>query len=154
MTDTFRIYTAGKMSGTSLQKQTEWRFEIERHIREAAERYGRSSDNSLVFIHPPLYYNYELKKHRTEREVKDWEVNQIRKSDIMIVNLDGINHSVGAHFELSVADSVNAFGGKHIYVIGVGKSEEPLHPWIQLSLHREEEDFEKAAEYIADYLLF
>ena len=42
---------------------------------------------------------------------------------------------------------------KHIYIIGIGQSKEQLNPWIELSLFRQEDDFENAARYIADYLL-
>lgn len=143
---TFRIYTAGKMYGLSFDEQMNWRKQIENKIRVL-------SDVSLQFIHPPLFYKYDEKNHQTEREVKEWELNQIRNSDIVIVSLDGVNDSIGTHFELSTADAVNSFGNKFIYIIGIGKSKEPLHPWIEASLFRKEENYADAAEYITNYLL-
>lgn len=47
---------------------------------------------------------------------------------------------------------INHRGNKHIYVIGIGKTE-CKHPWVDLCLHRQEDNVEDAAEYIVDYLL-
>ena len=37
--------------------------------------------------------------------------------------------------------------------VAIGKSDDKIHPWIELSLLRSEEDYEKAADYIVNYLL-
>lgn len=142
----FKVYTAGKMSGLPFEEQMEWRRRIEEEIMKL-------TDAPIQFIHPPLYFRYDLQLHKSENEVKQWEISQIRDSDIVIVNLDGINSSVGSHFELSMIDAVNSFGNRHIHAIGVGKANEKLHPWIELTLLRCEEEYAAAAEYIATYLL-
>lgn len=143
---TYKIYTAGKMFGLSFEEQMGWRKNIEQLIRQR-------TDVPLRFVHPPLYFRYDKREHKSEREVKQWELSQVRDSDIVIVNLNGVNDSTGTHYELSMADAVNSFGNKHIYIIGIGKSDTQVHPWIELSLLRSEEEYEKAADYIADYLL-
>lgn len=79
--------------------------------------------------------------------------DNIRESDIVIVNLVGVNDSIGTHYELSTIDAMNSFGNRHIHAIGIGKPDTKIHPWIELSLLRSEEDYEKAAEYIVNYLL-
>ena len=146
MSKTFKIYTVGKMKDISYTKQMEWRLKIANLIKSKTEK-------RISFVHPPLFYNYEQKDYKSEREIKEWELNQVKQCDILIVNLDGINDSIGSHFEISAAETINTMSDKHIYIIGIGQSKEQLNPWIELSLFRQEHDFENAARYIADYLL-
>lgn len=146
MSKPFRIYTVGKMKNTSYSDQMAWRTEIANLIKNMTEQ-------PVIFVHPPTFYNYEQKDYKSEKEIKEWELNQLKQCDILVINLDGINDSVGSHFEISTAEAINSLCNKHIYIIGVGKSKEPLHPWIELSLLRHEDNFEDAARYITEYLL-
>lgn len=140
-----KIYTAGKMSGLSFAEQTDWRTSFEKVLLSKASR-------PVCVVIPPMYYNYLSHNHNSEAEVKEWDLNQIRESNIVVVNLQGIESSIGTHFELGFINAINSFGGKHIYVVGIGDPEK-LHPWIGLSLFRCEPDVESAADYIANYLL-
>ena len=142
---TTKIYTAGKMSGITFEDQMKWRKEFEHCLRE-------HTDKQLSFLHPPLYYNYESINHKTEAEIKEWELNQLRDCNIVIVNLRDVNTTVGTHFELGFINAVNMFGNKHIYVIGIG-DETNIHPWIELSMFRQEPNIESACDYITEYLL-
>lgn len=142
----FKIYTCGKMSGIPYEKQMEWRYKIQELVESKTNR-------KVIFIHPPLFYGYHEVMHKSEREVKEWELNQICSCDIVIVNLDGINESIGSHFEMGAICGANIVGNKHITVIGVGKSETEVHPWIETDFLRYEEHLEDAADYIATYLL-
>lgn len=141
-----KIYTAGKMSGISYEWQMGWRRSLENCLR------AKTPNVNLSFIHPPLYYNYEFKSHNTEAELKEWELNQLRDCDIMVVNLEDIGTSIGSHFELGFANAMNMFGGKHIFIIGIG-NDDGLHPWIRESIFRREPDVHSAVEYINSYLL-
>ena len=141
-----KIYTAGKMAGLPYEKQMAWREEIENAIRDRTNK-------QITFIHPPKFYTYDRPDFQSEKEVKDWELNQVRNCDIVIANLDGINTSVGTHFELSAVDSINSTSNKHIFIIGFGDNEIQLHPWIELSLHRKETNIDDVADYIVRYLL-
>ena len=147
MDKTFKIYTVGKMKGVPIEEQMSWRTELETKLC------GVRRFDEVTFIHPPDYYCYEENYQQSEREIKQWELSQVRSSDILVVNLDGINDSVGAHFELAAADAVNGAGNKYIYVIGVGKSKEPLHPWIEDCLLRQEDTIDDAVEYITKYIM-
>lgn len=148
----FKIYTAGKMAGLDFCEQMGWRRNIENVIRQVADNRG-VPQSKFQFVHPPEYYQYGTYYFQSEKEVKDWDLNQVRNSDIIIVDLDTIDDSIGTHFELGMADAVNSFGNKHIFVIGIGDKNKELHPWILESLHRREETYEDAARYIVDYLL-
>ena len=141
-----KIYTCGAMNGIPYDDQIDWRKNFENYVK-----YYNNSGCELVFVHPPLLYNYEVKSHYSESEIKEYELAQVRDSDIIVVNLDHIEKSIGAHYELSYADAMNAFGNKHIYIIGIGNAEN-LHPWIQLSLLRTESDIQSAGDYILKYL--
>lgn len=134
------------MGGSPLHEQTAWRYELERLIKEKAP------DKSVIFVHPPDYYNYDTQKHKTENEERVWALSQLKDSDIVVVNLSNISSSIGTIMELATADAMNQFGYKHIHVVGVGKPETD-HPWISSSLLRQEDDLRDAADYITEYLL-
>lgn len=148
----YKIYTAGKMAGLSLYDQMEWRKRIENSVRCAANNVG-ISQSKINFVHPPMFYQYGETYFQSEKEVKDWDLNQVRCSDIVIVDLDTIETSIGTHYELGMVDAVNSFGNKHIFVIGIGGEDKILHPWIEDTLHRRESNYEDAADYIVNYLL-
>lgn len=145
LADKTRIYTAGKMSGTSFKSQMQWRIELEEGIRWR-------TDKAVSFIHPPMYYNYEGISQKTEAEIKEWELNKLCQCQVMVVNLDGVNTSTGTHIELGVANAMNMFGSGHIFIIGIGDPD-GLHPWIRDSLFRHEANIESACKYIVNYLL-
>lgn len=141
---TFKVYTAGKMSGLSYDEQMGWRLELERLVRTI-------SDN-VLFIHPPRYYRYGDGMHKSEREAMVWDLSQIRDSDIVVVNLDNIDDSIGTHMELGFIEAVNQMSAKHIHLIGFGKPSVE-HPWLNEVLLRREDTIEKAAAYVSAYLL-
>ena len=139
------------MYGLTYQQQMEWRSRIEHEVK-------LRTDKNVTFIHPPMFYNCETpvsesEKCQLEKEIMDWDICQIKDSDILIVNLDNIHSSIGTHFELGVVHTINSTSDKHIYVIGIGNAEGELYPWIKLSLHRHENSVEEAADYITNYLL-
>lgn len=145
MSDLITIYTAGKMSGTEYSDQMLWRRNAETILLEHCKK--------AKFIHPPLYYNYEHQSHKTEREIKEFELSKLANSDVLLINLEGINSSVGVHFEIAHACAVNSFSNHHIFIIGFGGDYDNVHPWIKDSLFRYEYDLCKAIEYISDYLI-
>ena len=117
----YRIYTAGKMAGLSKRDQIGWRYKIEQCVRDAADMFG-IPQSSLKFIHPPVYYTYGEKHYQSEKEIKDWDINQVCKSDIVIVNLDSVDDSIGTHYELATVDAVNSFNNKHIFAVFTNSS--------------------------------
>lgn len=141
-----KIYTAGKMLGLTYQEQMDWRYKIENMIEN-------KTDQLIKFIHPPLVYNYIEPSHKTEQEVMNWDLSHLKDCDIVIVNLEEIESSIGTIFEMAAANELNHSGHKHIYIVGFGHTDKSLHPWIELSLHRKEDTLEDAADYVAEYLL-
>lgn len=121
-----------------------WRWELERAVRERVE--------NVILVHPPRYYRYDASFHKTEREVMQWDLSQIRDSHIVVVNLENISQSIGTHMELGFIEALNQTGDQHIYVIGVGIPDVD-HPWLNEILHRREDTVAEAADYITTYLL-
>ena len=141
---TYKIYTAGKMNGLAYDEQMDWRWRLEIAVRD-------KSDN-VLFVHPPRFYRYGANLHKTEREAMQWDLSQIRDSDIVVVDLSTVDDSIGTHMELGFIEAINQAGGKHIHVIGIGDSNSS-HPWIDEVVFRHEDTVADAADYIAGYLL-
>lgn len=140
---TYKIFTAGKMGGLSYDEQMKWRKDFETTLRSRC-------DKSLTFVHPPMFYQYG--DETNEKEAREWEINQLKDSDIVVVNLTTIADSIGTHIELGIIEAMNQFGYKHIHLIGVGRPN-VSHPWIQMGMLRHESTLEDAADYISTYLL-
>lgn len=145
MSKQYKIYTAGKMGGLTLSQQMTWRKKLENEIRE------RTAQN-VTFIHPPEFYRYDEIWHKSEQEVMQWDLSQIRDSDIVAVDLSTIGDSAGTLMELGFLAAMNQFGPRHVHVIGIGTPNTD-HPWIPLSMMRMEQDVSSAADYISNYLL-
>lgn len=143
----YKIYTCGKMSGTTFEKQMKWRKNLEELVNE---KYG--GNDRIKFIHPPLFFNYEHMQHKTEREILDWEMKQLHDCDVVVIDFDGIDSTIGSHMEIGAVQGINRFGDKYIYVVGVGE-EKKLHPWIKESCIRIENNLDDLAQYIAEYLV-
>ena len=138
------------MSGLSYDEQIRWRLELEHLVRKKAADAG--DPNYLMFVHPPHYYRYGEGMHKTEREAMQWDLSQIRDSDIVVVDLSTVADSIGTCMELGFIEAINQMGTKHIHVVGVGHPATD-HPWLHEVPLRIEDTVEGAAEYIAAYLL-
>ena len=148
----FKIYTCGKMSGITFSKQMIWRKELQYYVEQKYEELHGTHAN-ITFINPPDFFNYENNLHKSEREIRDWEIGQVCDSDILVVNLDGILDSIGSHFELGAVVGANISSNKNIKIIAIGEKPQDLHPWIELSWLRHETSIQDAADYIVNYLL-
>lgn len=137
------IYIAGKMSGLSYEEMSSWRIETTKKLKRLAETRGVCCS----VINPAEFYNYHNNVHKTEREIMQFELNLVRKSDVVIVNLKDVNQSIGTCIEVYEA-FIN-----DIPVIAFGASEEyeVTHPWIKECISRYEETMNAACLYIADF---
>ena len=142
---TYKIFTAGKMGELPYDQQLAWRWEIEDMIREATLA-------SVVFVHPPMFYQYNKKDPENDIESMNWEINQLIDSDIVIVDLRTISGSIGTHMELGVIAAVNKVLPKNIYVVGFGKPDIE-NPWIENGVFHSEETAADAVDYIVNNLL-
>lgn len=141
-----KVYLAGKMGGLSLVEMGQWRIEAKRKLREAADYIG----TKIRVINPITYYNFEEKRHQNELEVQNFDLNHVITSDVLIVNLEGLSSSIGTIIEIHDASyhhkiPVIAFGDKSLY--------DELHPWIQNSITRVEENIDDVVAYVSDFYL-
>lgn len=76
-----------------------------------------------------------------------FDLAHVKSSDIVIVNLDGLNTSIGTCIELYVVYK------KEIPVIAFGTNEmyQNLHPWIKEYITRVEKTDEQVVEYVRDF---
>lgn len=140
-----KIYLAGKMSGLTMEQMNTWRNELEFRLSVYAEM----SKCKIKILNPVKYYNFEVVKHQTEREVKDFDLRLVNSSDIVVVNLDGLQTSDGTKYELHDARKANipvlAFGDCELY--------EKLHPWTQDNITRVDKTMDDIAMYIKDFYM-
>lgn len=142
-----KIYLAGKMSGLSLKTMSDWRREIKNKIFINSTL----SDYKTTVINPVDFYNFEEVKHQSEEEVMNFDLSHVVSSDIVIVNLDGLNTSIGTQIEIYEASyhhkiPVFAFGDKELY--------DNLHPWTKISITRVEDNMEDLIDYIKEFYMF
>ncbi len=148
-----KIYTCGKMTGLSYEEQMKWRNEFKKYLCKYIDLYGYGNiTRDIVIIAPPNYY-YNDCKPSNQKEIQEWGINQVVDSDILLVNLDGLETSIGSLIEIGVAHGVNCSGNKHIYIVGIGELPDDIHPWIKNSFIHIEPNVKSAADYIAYYLL-
>lgn len=143
----YKIYLAGKMGGLTYEGMNGWRNIIKTKILETA----KYSDTNVNIINPVSYYNFEEKKHQTEIEVEEFDLAHVISSDLIIVNIDGLNNSIGTIIELHDAHYHNkipviAFGSKEVY--------NNLHPWVKNDITRIEPNIDDVVNYIRDFYFF
>ena len=109
------IYEAGKMSGLDLQQMLTWRIELTKELEDIAEMVGVK----VNAVNPVNYFNFVQKRHQTESEIMKFDLSKVKQSDIVIVNMDGLNTSIGTCIELYEAYKreipVLAFGSNKLY---------------------------------------
>ncbi len=146
MTKHLKIYLAGKMSGLTFQQMNSWRWELKDKLIDAAEKAGYT----ITVINPVDFYNFKEKKQQSEEEVEDYDLAHVISSDIIVVNLNGLNSSDGTKLELHDGKYHNkipviAFGDEKLHYY--------LHPWIKRDITRVEPNIDKAVQYIKDFYM-
>ena len=141
-----KIYLAGKMGGLTFAEMNEWRAKL----KEILTTYADFSSVNINIVNPVDFYNFETPRHQNELEVEEFDLAHVISSNIIIVNLDGLNDSIGTAIELHDAKYHNripviAFGNKDKY--------DGLHPWIKNNITRVEETIYDVAAYIKDFYL-
>lgn len=143
---TLKIYLAGKMSGLSFKEMNDWRQDLKMQL-ELAEQI---SGYQIQVINPVDYFNFKEKRYQSEIEVEEYDLAHVTSSNIIIVNLDGLNSSDGTKIEIHDARYHNripviVFGNKKLY--------EDLHPWIKNDITRVEETMEDVVRYIQEFYM-
>lgn len=140
--DSMKIYLSGGMSGLTSDEQRKWRKQV-----MDALKYGDIDTNKhLTFFNPPDYYNFETISHKSEKEPFEFDLYQLRTSDLVIVNFNKPN-SIGTAMELMLAKEL------HIPIIGLNKDGVELHPWLIECCTRMCTDMRELINHVAEFYL-
>ena len=140
-----RVYLAGKMSGLTFEEMNKWRIKADAALHNACYTTGMR----LRVCNPVNYYNFETQDYQSDKEVMDFDLAMIKGCDLVLVNLEGLNTSIGTAIELyeclKSSIPVIAFGSNENYW--------GLHPWVSLCITRKEDNIDKAVEYIKNFYM-
>ena len=134
-----KIYLAGKMSGLTFFEMNRWRVVMKEQLTIAA-----SDICNVRIINPTDYYNFENIRHKSEEEVMDYDLDHVKSSDILIINLDKVQTSPGTIVEIHTAWELG------IPVLAFGNND-ALHPWIKRMIRRTDDTLEELVDYIKDF---
>lgn len=137
-----RIYLSGAMSGLSFEEQSKWRKQVMNAIKFEDHDYVKS----VSFFDPTQYYGFEESYHKSEREIMEYELYNLRKSDLVIVNFNNPN-SIGTAMELAIAKELR------IPIIAFGVNGQNIHPWLLETCTRVCDNMREAVEHTVNYFL-
>lgn len=137
-----KIYLSGGMGSLSWEEQTKWRKQIIDAIKYGDYDYEKKP----VFFNPVDYYNFQEVLYKSQREVMEFDLHNLRNSDIIIVNFNDPN-SLGTCAELAVAYEMKK------PIIGINKDNKKLHPWLECYCNRMCKDLREAVEYVVEFYL-
>ena len=138
----FNVYMSGAMSGLSFEEMSKWRQQVKDAILYSDYDFKKKP----VFFDPTERFNFEIKEHKTEKEPFEYDLYQLRNSDLVIVNFNAPN-SIGTAMELMLAYELR------IPVIGLNKDGIELHPWLEEIPMRMCVDMRELCDYVVKFFL-
>lgn len=140
--ESVRVYLAGGMSGISFDEQSKWRKQIQDAIK-----YGDyDCKKNPIFFDPTNYYSLFETEHKSEREVMEYDLYNLKRSDMVIVNFN-VPNSIGTAMELAIAKE------NHMPVIGLNKDKFDLHPWVSECCTRVCDNIRELVEHVVNFYL-
>ena len=138
-----KIYLAGGMSGLSYDEQVKWRKEF---VSSLMESLAGHTDFEVTI--PPYYYSTAdgMSVQDSEREVMEFLLNRLRRSDLVVVNFN-VPQSIGTAMEVATARELR------VPIIGINSTDADLHPWLIESCVKIFGEISWAAEHVRDYYL-
>lgn len=136
-----KIYLSGGMTSVSFEEQSKWRNQIIDAIN-----YNYDCEKKAVFFNPVDYYNFSETRHKSEREIMEFDLNGLRNSNLVIVNFND-EKSIGTAMELMLAKERN------IPVIAFGVNDKEIHPWLLECCTRVCESLREVVEHTVDFYL-
>lgn len=117
-----KIYLAGGMTGISFEEQNNWREDI-------IHNFYRCYNKPLDVINPCRFYNFENPQQDSDREVMDYDLWQVKTSDLLIVNFN-VPNSIGTAIEIVLAREMG------IPIIGIKNKATEIHPWLKCCVNK------------------
>ena len=138
MSETIRIYLAGGCKNEE-DEGMGWRQKAVQMFKTAVEDRGCA----VKVINPVDYFSYNEAKHQSDSQVKNYYMDQILHSRLVLVNLTRSDVSCGTCMECQFAKDNN------IPIIGFGT--ENVYPWLLVDCQVTFPSMLQAIDYIADY---
>lgn len=140
------VYCAGAMSCYYGTDKANYPYEWRKKAKDYVNKY--CSDISI--ISPTDYYEIGKDYHLTEKEVMRFDLRAVRDCDVVLVNLDDLDKSLGTSDEIIYA----YLRGTPIIGFTSAKDTSKVHPWKIEQINRIEcgkDSLEKALQYINAY---
>nr|DAW01372.1 MAG TPA: Nucleoside 2-deoxyribosyltransferase [Caudoviricetes sp.] len=144
--DKLTIYLAGKMSGLNKEEYNGWR----KSITEDLIAYARSCGSNVQVINPADYFDFDDMERHLEKEVMQFDLNMVRQSDVLIVNIDDASDSIGTAIEVYEANRLNV---PVIAYTECGIVNDDIHPWIENCLSTVQMNRNELITYIRDFYM-
>ena len=139
------IYLAGKMSGLNKNDYCKWRSELTNVLMIKA----CLLDSSIQVINPSDYFDFDNMDRHLEKEVMQFDLNMVRQSDIVIVNVNGVSSSIGTAIELYEANRLNI----PVIAYTEGDVADDVHPWIENCFSTVQMSKDELIDYIRDFYM-
>ena len=139
--ETIKIYLSGGMGSISFEEQSKWRHQIMDAIK-----FNYECEKKPIFFNPVNYYNFEEVRHRSEREVMEFDLYNLRNSNLVIVNFNDPK-SIGTAMEIVIAKEGN------VPVIGFGVNGQEIHPWLLECCTRVCDNLREVVEHVVEFYL-
>lgn len=137
----YQIYLAGPCANES-DEGMGWREKAATIFNEHIE----SSDYKIVVIDPTKYFTYaDRKDHETDKQIKQFYLSQILRSNIVLCALDRTKMSPGTAQEIQFAVD------HKIPVIGWGRDD--IYPWLEVDCQVAFPSMLQAIDYIKEYYI-
>ena len=144
--DKLTIYLGGKMSGLSKDGYIRWRKELTDALYDESVLVG----SNIQVINPATYFDFDNMDRHLEKEVMQFDLNMVRQSDIVIVNVDDVSSSIGTAVELYEANLLNIPVIAYTYS---GVVNDSIHPWIQECLSTVQMCKQELIDYVRDFYM-
>lgn len=120
----------------------QWREEIIKKLETVAEW----RNTNVKIINPTKYFSYTNRNYKSQKQVKEFYLNKISKCDLVIVNLENSDASIGTAQEIQFAVDIG------IPVIGYGIKN--VYPWIsEVDCQVVFDNMTEVVDYIRDFYM-
>lgn len=139
------IYLAGKMSGLSKDEYCKWRNELTDALINKSFAIG----SYVQVVNPANYFDFDNMDRHLEKEVMQFDLNMVRQSTVVVVNVDDVSSSIGTAIELYEANRLN------IPVIAYSENGvvNDIHPWIENCFSTVQMGKNELVQYLCDFYM-
>lgn len=130
------------MGNLTFEESNNWRVSLKNELLDIGHNLGIK----INVINPNDYFNFLHKSHESEKEVRNFDLRLVKKSDFIIVNFNDPN-SIGTAQELAIANEYS------IPVIGLNADKHNIHPWLIECCERIFYQMDTLIEYIKDFYI-